>query len=442
MKFNRASGILLHPTSLPGPYGIGDLGPQARSWIDFLNETKTGLWQVLPLGPTGYGDSPYQTFSSFAGNPFLVSPDDLVREDLLHPNDIAVKPEFNAQAVDYGQVIYWKLDLLSRSFLRFQDSSGVIAAEAKKFYKNNANWLDDYAMFMALKEFHGGKPWSDWKTEYREVYSKKFAREILKKISNQIDSEIVIAPEQQTEICTTQSEIEGLLNRWQKLMVKAPWSSSGRGLQPITKTPVHSKVWEKLLGMVQEQGYVMVEPLLDKKLDMAIQFELSNGKVTYLGISRFAADKKGQYMGNFLNGFADSISHEVMTFARSLPGKIVGPLISAIEKSKLAAWYEGHFGVDLLIYTDENNCLKVNPCLEINVRQNMGLLSLQLEKLLLPGKTGMFRTFYQPGKTYLTFKKEMEKKHPLQLSQRKIEAGFISLTEANEFTRFGAYILV
>jgi len=168
MKFNRASGILLHPTSLPGSFGIGDLGPWARQWIDFLEDSKTGLWQVLPLGPTGYGDSPYQTFSSFAGNPFLISPDDLVREDLLHSNDIAGKPDFNVQAVDYGQVIYWKLDLLGRSFLRFQDSTGAIAVEAEDFYNDNENWLDDYALFMALKEFHGGKPWSAWKAEYRD----------------------------------------------------------------------------------------------------------------------------------------------------------------------------------------------------------------------------------------------------------------------------------
>lgn len=285
-------------------------------------------------------------------------------------------------------------------------------------------------------------PVSIWKPEYRELYSKKFAWEIRKEISNQIDPKIMISPELHPEICTTQSEIEYLLSRWQKLMIKAPWSSSGRGLQPITKIPVHPKVWEKLLGMVQEQGYVMVEPFLDKTLDMALQFELNKGKATYLGISRFAADKKGQYQGNFLNGFPHSANIEVKTFARSLPEKIVAPLVSAIEKSKLASWYEGFFGVDLLVFRNEDNQLKVNPCLEINVRQNMGLLSLQLEKLLIPEKKGMFRTFYQPGKTYFTFKKEMETKYPLQLSQNKIEAGFFSLTEANEDTLFGAYILV
>ena len=285
-------------------------------------------------------------------------------------------------------------------------------------------------------------PVSKWNPEHRELYSKKMALKILKKISQQIDPEILIPKELQTEICTSQKEIEQLLYRWKKLMVKAPWSSSGRGLQPITKTPVHPKVWEKLLGIVQEQGYVMVEPLLKKKMDLALQFELKNGDVTYLGVSRFATDQKGQYLGNFLHGFPDTIAPQVETFACSLPEKIVAPLISAIEKSKLASLYEGFFGVDLLIFNDKHSKLKVNPCLEINVRQNMGLLSLYLERLLLPGKKGMFRTFYQPNKTYFSFKEEMEVKQPLKLSQNRIESGFISLTEASPDTLFGAYILV
>ena len=89
MKYERASGGLLHPTSLPGPYGIGDLGPEAYRWIDFLAETGCSLWQVLPLGPTGYGDSPYQCFSAFAGNPYLISPQILLKEKLLKPGDLS-----------------------------------------------------------------------------------------------------------------------------------------------------------------------------------------------------------------------------------------------------------------------------------------------------------------------------------------------------------------
>jgi len=168
MDKQRLSGILLHPTSLPGPYGIGDLGPQAYQWIDFLAETGTGLWQVLPLGPTGYGDSPYQTFSTFAGNHFLISPDELVAKGWLHENDLTNLPAFNPDSVDYGDVIHWKQDLLHRSYEQFRYSGKKHHKEAGLFYTQQGGWLDDYALFMALKEFHGGKPWSAWPAQYRD----------------------------------------------------------------------------------------------------------------------------------------------------------------------------------------------------------------------------------------------------------------------------------
>ena len=169
MVFSRSSGILLHPTSLPGRFGIGDLGPSARNWINFLADSGTRLWQVLPLGPTGYGDSPYQCFSSFAGNPYLISPEDLLDSGLLHPNDIKDLPQFPDDAVDFGEVIYWKLDLLSRSFdhFRFQGSNAT-KIEVEEFGSENSPWLGDYALFMALKEFHGGKPWHLWPKSYRD----------------------------------------------------------------------------------------------------------------------------------------------------------------------------------------------------------------------------------------------------------------------------------
>ncbi|MFN2150163.1 MAG: 4-alpha-glucanotransferase, partial [Anaerolineales bacterium] len=110
MKFERSSGVLLHPTSLPGRYGIGDLGPFAFQFVDWLADSGCKLWQILPLGPTGYGDSPYQCFSAFAGNPYLISPDFLLRDDLLHPDDLAEIPDFQNDKVDYGRIIPWKLN--------------------------------------------------------------------------------------------------------------------------------------------------------------------------------------------------------------------------------------------------------------------------------------------------------------------------------------------
>lgn len=168
MRYKRASGILLHPTSLPGPYGIGDLGPAAHAFVDWLAETGCTLWQVLPLGPTGYGDSPYQCFSAFAGNPYLISPDFLLRDGFLHSNDLVERVDFPQGRVDYGRLIPWKLNLLERAFLRFCSDPGPARRDYERFCAENVSWLPDYALFMALKEVHGGGAWSGWPEELRK----------------------------------------------------------------------------------------------------------------------------------------------------------------------------------------------------------------------------------------------------------------------------------
>ena len=167
MKFNRSGGILLHPTSLPGPYGIGDLGPQAFHFVDWLASTGSKLWQVLPLGPTGYGDSPYQCFSAFAGNPYLISFDILLKDGLLTPDDLQDKPDFPASRVDYGWIIPWKLDLLQQAFSRFPSASADLHKEFDYFCAANASWLDDYALFMSIKEANGGGAWNGWEKPIR-----------------------------------------------------------------------------------------------------------------------------------------------------------------------------------------------------------------------------------------------------------------------------------
>ncbi len=168
MEFTRASGVLLHPTSLPGPDGIGDLGPECYRWIDFLAGCGCGLWQILPLGPTGYGDSPYQCFSAFAGNPYLISPALLWEDGLLTRADLADRPAFPAERVEYGDVIPWKLKVLERAEKRFETAAPAALKEAfEEFQKAQAFWLDDFALFMAIKENQHGVGWENWEPEFR-----------------------------------------------------------------------------------------------------------------------------------------------------------------------------------------------------------------------------------------------------------------------------------
>jgi 4-alpha-glucanotransferase len=161
MKFPRRSGILMHPTSLPGRFGIGDLGGEAYRFLDFLSAAGQAYWQILPLSPTGYGDSPYQGLSAFAGNPMLISPEKLVEAGHLSADDVREPPGFPQDRVDFGPVIRYKSDLLDRAFANFQARSKQREAFAR-FCQQQAHWLEDFALFMALKEKHGLQPWHDW----------------------------------------------------------------------------------------------------------------------------------------------------------------------------------------------------------------------------------------------------------------------------------------
>src|SRR5688572_11170131 len=162
MRFPRASGILLHPTSLPGPCGIGELGPTAERFVDFLAGAGQRLWQVLPLSPTGFGDSPYQCFSAFAGNPLLISLEQLVLDGLLSASELDPLPDFPKQSVDYGRVIHFKLPLLQRSFEAFTNGASAKKEDFEDFCQTNESWLTDYALFMALKQVHDGRMWTEW----------------------------------------------------------------------------------------------------------------------------------------------------------------------------------------------------------------------------------------------------------------------------------------
>ena len=163
MTFPRSSGILLHPTSLPGPDGIGDFGPAAYRFLDFLQASGVNLWQVLPLNPTGYGDSPFQCFSASAGNPLLISLERLADQGVLDAADIKFSSPGPADQVDYQSVIEFKFPLLEKAAKQFLTSAA--AADRRRFQgfcQANADWLDNFALFMAIKGSHGNVAWTHW----------------------------------------------------------------------------------------------------------------------------------------------------------------------------------------------------------------------------------------------------------------------------------------
>jgi 4-alpha-glucanotransferase len=158
MRLPRSSGVLLHPTSLPGPFGIGDLGRSAHEFAAILGEAGQRWWQMLPVGPTGYGNSPYQSYSSFAGNPLLISPELLSADGLLSVEDLEGLPKLPEGEVDFEAVVPVKEKLLRKAF----ENSRPGLPGNDEFAVANRHWLEDYTLFLALKDVHGGAPWYEW----------------------------------------------------------------------------------------------------------------------------------------------------------------------------------------------------------------------------------------------------------------------------------------
>lgn len=157
----RKAGVLMHISSLPGKRGIGSMGKSAYEFVDFLAESKLGLWQVLPLCPTSYGDSPYQSPSALAGNPYFIDLDVLIEEGLLKPDEA---PEYPLCDIDYAAVYFERFATLKKAFNRFKKN---IPDDYEAFKAENSFWLDDYALFMAIKEAHDMQAWETWEDEYK-----------------------------------------------------------------------------------------------------------------------------------------------------------------------------------------------------------------------------------------------------------------------------------
>ena len=177
MLKQRASGILLHPTSFPGAGGIGELGSAAYRFVDWLHAAGQQLWQILPLNPTGYGDSPYASPSAFAGNPLLISLERLAADGLIDLHELENAPAFNAEMVDFGPVIEWKSELLRRAYQTFAGaSSSNLRTEWQTFCRQQAQWLDDYALYRAISDTQGGAAWNSWPAELAQRHDAALAQ--------------------------------------------------------------------------------------------------------------------------------------------------------------------------------------------------------------------------------------------------------------------------
>ncbi len=177
---NKKSGILLHITSLPSKYGIGTLGEEAYKFVDFLKKAGQSYWQILPVGPTTYKDSPYQSFSAFAGNPYFIDLDFLCEENLINKNALSILISHNNEFVDFEKQYKYKFNILKEAFKNFK-----VNDDYQKFINNNYNWADDYALFMTIKKIFNGRSWLEWPSEYQ-----RRDNETLEKVKREYKDEI------------------------------------------------------------------------------------------------------------------------------------------------------------------------------------------------------------------------------------------------------------
>ena len=185
MKLQRSSGILLPIFSLPSRYGVGTLGQAAYDFIDFLAEADQAWWQILPVGPTSYGDSPYQCYSTFAGNPYFVDLDLLVADGLLKKSELrGVDFGSDPSQVDYGKLYENRFPLLRKAYARGRET---MAEEFAAFRRENERWLDDYALFMAAKDHFSGKPWTEWPDDDLRMHRPEAVRRWAEKLAEDVE---------------------------------------------------------------------------------------------------------------------------------------------------------------------------------------------------------------------------------------------------------------
>ncbi len=286
-------------------------------------------------------------------------------------------------------------------------------------------------------------PVAEWHEVHRELYSRESALTILQRITTENHSNHILSLNDLPEVCTGHEQIIALQHKWGKVVVKAPWSSSGRGLQILRPNEYNQTNRQVITGYLKQQGFVIVEPWHNKVLDLSFQFfSFGNGKIEYRGLTTFSTDHSGRYIGNYLVELPPEPTPELKEFLIENLDNVKTVLYQVLASSNYSADYYGWFGVDAIIFRATDGKLKFHPCLEINCRFTMGAIALSLRTHLAEQSIGEFRITHVKGGHFAQFCEEMTRKEPFIADNGKIVSGFLPLTPALPENGFGAYISV
>ncbi len=284
-------------------------------------------------------------------------------------------------------------------------------------------------------------PVAGWLPEHRELFSRKSALSLLHFVLNNAGIPHLLPKRMTPKICHSTTEIEDLC-KLNPLMLKQPWSSSGRGLQQISHLPPGKMVIQKANGMLRKQGYIIAEPLLNKVADLGFLYAMSETGVSFTGISRFYTNSKGQYQGNFLGKRADAENAELAEFTNEVIQQLPQWHIQGLQELFAKQLYTGPLGIDVLIYKNQDNRLSLHPVVEINWRNTMGHISLALERHIGDSSSAMFKTYYNPQHLFSDYSSQRIQKEPIRVEKGRLISGFLPLTEFAGNAGFGAYLEV
>lgn len=286
-------------------------------------------------------------------------------------------------------------------------------------------------------------PVFNWNDAHQKLFERKTSLDFLVKLLENHPLAFFIEKEKTGVILHHIEEIEMQLNQQSPLVLKAPLSSSGRGIQIIRKADLNTSNRQWISGVLNQQGYLVAEPFLNKITDLSFQFSINDlGEPEYLGYSIFETNTNGQYKSSRINPLLkDFLPVSFLDSAEKIIEITAQLLTHHLKHSIYATWHRGFLGIDVLFYKDEQG-LKLQPCIEINSRMNMGILTMQIEKHIHPEAPGKFALFYGRKSEYEQYARQMNLEKPLKLENGRIKSGFLALTEPDPTKQFGAYLLL
>jgi hypothetical protein len=274
----------------------------------------------------------------------------------------------------------------------------------------------------------------NWREEYKNLYSRKFALDILSSVIEK-NREIYLSKSKMAKIFYNVDDIVNEFNKYDAVVLKSPWSSSGRGVQFLRKKTLHDNNLQWIRSVLKSQGYIMFEPLLEKKVDFSVQLFINeNSKVEHVGYGYFKTNENGMYDSNMINHSIPNVDVKNLEI-------LAKDLTELIERSELAKNYRGYLGVDCMLFR-EGDEIKIHPCLEINLRYNMGTLAIKLEQYICSESKAKFRVYFDPKKSFRIFHEEMLVQNELIVHNNLIKSGYVAMSNPDYDLNFGAYLIV